>query len=161
MKSNNSFKNIFNVCVVLLSLFNTISSDAQSADTNAAKAAYYAYNSLADAERESAYEVPQTVAAYGDSHPNIEKTGNAIHEALGPESAEMLSLAALILGVINTIALVATSVRQASLDTDQNSICSTAKALGNLNIATVTATPTTANWNAMVALINGIATPSC
>merc|ERR1712141_918042 len=130
MESNNCFKKIFSICVVLLSLLNTITSDAQSADTNAAKAAYYAYNSLADAERETAYEVPETVASYGDSHQNIEKTGNAIHEALGPDSSEMLSLAALILGVVNTIALVAISVQQASLDADQNSICSTAKAVG-------------------------------
>ena len=37
----------------------------------------------------------------------------------------MLSLAALLLGVINTVALVATAVRTDSLDADQNSICST------------------------------------
>ena len=40
-----------------------------------------------DAERETAYEVPETVASYGDSHQNIDKTGNAIHEALGPDSS--------------------------------------------------------------------------
>ena len=40
-----------------------------------------------DAESESAYQVPEPVAAYGESHYNIDKQGSAIQDLLGPDSA--------------------------------------------------------------------------
>jgi hypothetical protein len=83
-----------------------------------------------------------------------------------PENALTLALIASGLGAIGAIGVFVNANSINSLSNDQDSICSTAKALGNLSLATentstATAALNQAALNAAIALINGIGTPSC
>jgi len=94
-----------------------------------------------------------------------EKQGFAgtMENALGPDAALVLGTIGALMGTLAAIGVV---VVGNDLSTDQDSICTSTKALGNLNVAAIsssnTADATTmTKINEIITAINGIATPDC
>lgn len=175
MKRINNITIFTFVCVLLISLCHISKCDG---DTEAAAASdYYAkfyqdyYNSLSakeDTDRDTGYHEP---TAYHEPHEpsyGYETTSydDDLGTLFGPETGIIVSFAALLLGIVNTIAFVLLDSRVGSLENDQDSICTTAQALGNTNLAaTDVAAPSqatnAASINRIITQINGYATPDC
>jgi len=169
-------------CVVLLSLFNTIKSD----DASNHYAKYYRdyYNGIAGrlstlfsgaARKSSGYSAPaatynEPAATYSEPEYQTDTYDPSfdVSEMFGAETGSILGIASLLLGVINLIAFIAMDSRVTSLENDQNSLCASAKTIGNFNFAStpaagVTASTTTnaATLNIIITALNGVATPTC
>merc|ERR1739844_9503 len=175
-----SCMNLSITCVVLLSLFTTIKSD----DASNYYAKYYRdyYNGIAGrlltlfsgkgtARQSSGYSAP--AATYNEPEPTYSEPeyqadtydpSYDVSEMFGPETGSILGIASLLLGVINLIAFISMDSRVTSLENDQNSICASAKTMGNFNLAQAVGTSATTNaasLNLIVTALNGIATPTC
>merc|ERR1712226_934631 len=155
------------ICVVLIAFCSIARSDESGHNVDATSdyyAQYYQdfYNNLAakDAgERDSGYVEP--AETYAEPSYGLTESMKDLDPAL------ILGAIGAVMGTLAAIGVVINNNDVNSLSEDQDSICTSTKALGNTVISTspYTATPThtTANaaFNTLANAINNIATPSC
>lgn len=99
-----------------------------------------------------------------DAHTTLyEKQGfaPAMEAMFGPDAGLVLGAIGALIGTVAAVGVVLNNNNINNLSVDQDSICNSVIALGNLNIAASAGVPTKVEWDAMANVINGIATPDC
>lgn len=86
----------------------------------------------------------------------------AMEAMFGQDAGLVLGTIGAVIGTLAAVGVVLNNNNIHSLSKDQDSICTSVKGLGNLNIAAISSTnPTATEWNNMRTPINAIATPTC
>merc|ERR1712045_445717 len=138
-----------------------------------AYAQYYAqYLPDITANHENYYQSYLRNAQKYANKPSRKQGYNQINEmmtdVLGPEAALTLGLIGSLMGVVSLIGLAVNANSISSLSTDQDSICTTVKDIGNAALTSISATTEIDSdaermvvFNNIITEINSYATPSC
>jgi hypothetical protein len=168
------------LCIVLYNIENISSHTNTKRDTANEIDPYAAYYEYYANQQTALEELPNAIAA----NDITEKQGYGLTDMFGPDGGPMMEAIGAVMGTLAAVGVALLAINVVSLSSDQDSICTTVKALGDTSLTTTstsnmaaldpaTATsPTDAEFTAYNALIiarfnlieaklNGYATPTC